>query len=570
VCVEEDLATSFVRIVSGKVEPVSNYLYPGVYIEEIRGPQQISGVGTSTTAFVGWTEKGPDEPTLIDSWNAFLAKFGNFTWGYNVPFAVYNFFAEGGAYAYVVSAKASDGLAAATVVVAPFQFTAASPGLWGNDLAIAIENYPWEDTPSTTLTPTFGIRVLYSAAKVEQDDSKKTVLERLITRYIKNNNLDSAKITRTVDYYVIEEFPGLTIKDLKKGANGQPSSLEAKINGQSLFLRVTVNAETPPAPTALAPALLVTGADSTSGTPVDYQGALAKLDPITDASLLVLPDTGMLDDLKTQQATIQQGINYCESRTPCDMFMIADAPFWLDPQTLRSFKRGEPITPPGATAAIDLENALNSDRGAIYYPWIDFFNTSTARSVTIPPSGAIAGTYSETDSRVGVFKAPAGIRDGKLSSAVSLTALVTEKAQGILNPDGINAIRSLPTYGIVTYGARTLSTDPSLIYISVRRLLTYIEMSLYRGLQWVVFEPNDQKLWGTVRRDVTVFLTQVWTAGGLFGAKDSDAFEVKVDASNNPPATRNQGLLYIDIKVAPVRPAEFVVLRIQQQTLPSA
>ncbi len=113
-----------------------------------------------------------------------------------------------------------------------------------------------------------------------------------------------------------------------------------------------------------------------------------------------------------------------------------------------------------------------------------------------------------------MFKAPAGIRDGKLSSAVSLTALVTEKAQGILNPDGINAIRSLPTYGIVTYGARTLSTDPSLIYISVRRLLTYIEMSLYRGLQWVVFEPNDQKLWGTVRRDVTVFLTQVWTAGG--------------------------------------------------------
>ncbi len=336
-------------------------------------------------------KRGPDEPTLIDSWNAFLAKFGNFTWGYNVPFAVYNFFAEGGAYAYVVSAKASDGLAAATVVHAPFQFTASSPGLWGNDLAIAIENYPWEDTPSTTLTPTFGVRVLYSAAKVDQDDSKKTVLERLITRYIKNNNLGSAKITRTVDYYVIEEFPGLTIKDLKKGANGQPSSLEAKINGQSLFLRVTVNAETPPAPTALAPALLVTGADSTSGTPVDYQDALARLDPITDASLLVMPDTGMLDDLKTQQATIQQGINYCEGRTPCDMFVIADAPFWLDPPTLRSFKRGEPITPPGATAAIDLENALNSDRGAIYYPWIDFFNTSTARSITILPPGPSQG-----------------------------------------------------------------------------------------------------------------------------------------------------------------------------------
>ncbi|MBX5483939.1 MAG: phage tail sheath family protein [Myxococcaceae bacterium] len=535
-----------------------------MYIEELPGPQQIAGAGTSTTVFVGWTERGPLEtPTQIDSWNAFTRTFGNFVWGRNTAYAVYNFFAEGGALAYVVRAAPNPPTSETTAVLelGNLAISASSPGAWGNLLGVLIENWPTETPPASTATPIFVLRVVYP-----QPTGTPSLMDQLVARFAEINQLPVVN-ANGANYWVVEQFPGLTANDLTKPDANSAAPIETRINAQSLFIRVAVNEPGPGTrpENVLTPAMLQGGAGDPSTTPVDYASALATLDPLNDISLLVLPDTAMIEDLGKQRATVQEAISYCEGRTPRDLFVIADAPFGLDVQDVVSFKSGaaspDSVVPAG--------NALNSSYGALYYPWIDFFNGLTSVNIPTPPSGAIAGTYAETDNRVGVFKAPAGITDGKLSSAVGLSNLVTSSDQDVLNPNGINALRMLPRYGIVTYGARTLSTDPSLTYVNVRRLLTYIEMSLYWGLQWVVFEPNDQKLWGAVNRDVTQFLTSVWQAGGLFGAQESEAFFVQVNAANNPPETRNQGLLFVDVGVAPVRPAEFVVIRIQQATLPT-
>ncbi|RKG72381.1 phage tail sheath family protein [Corallococcus exercitus] len=541
------------------------YRHPGVYIEELPGPQQISGVGTSTTVFVGWTEGGTvNQPVLIDSWNAFTRTFGNFVWGHNVPFAVYNFFAEGGSLCYVVRAAANPpaSMTFATSVQGSLTVRAAAPGVWGNKLAVLIENFPMENPPSATAKPTFVLRVLYAAPPT---GTPPTILDALVARYVVSNQLPSVA-TSSQTFWVLEEFSGLTSADLAKPVVTAQSAIESRINSQSLFIRASVTDITGTRPpNVIIPAPLAGGAGDAKTTPTDYASALTSLNPLNDINLLVLPDTGMVDDYGTQRTLVQQALTYCESRTPRDLFLIADTPVGLTVEELVAFKSGTA----SSSGLVPAGNALNSSYGALYCPWMDFFNGLTSRSVPIPPSGAIAGTYAETDRRVGVFKAPAGVLDGKLASAVGLTTLFTTTDQDVLNPNGINAIRNLPRYGIVTYGARTLSTDPSLTYISVRRLLIYIEISLYWGMQWVVFEPNDQKLWGAVNRDVTQFLTSVWQAGGLFGAREAEAFLVQVDAGNNPPETRNQGQLFIDISVAPVRPAEFVIIRIQQATLPT-
>jgi phage tail sheath protein FI len=188
----------------------------------------------------------------------------------------------------------------------------------------------------------------------------------------------------------------------------------------------------------------------------------------------------------------------------------------------------------------------------------------------VPPSGAVAGTYSYTDVARGVHKAPAGIVEGYLNSAVGIERLVTKGEQELLNPVGVNVIRSFPGTGIVLWGARTLSSDAQWKYVNVRRLLLFIEESIEQGIQCVVFEPNDLTLWARVRREISAFLSVVWQAGALFGATADQAFFVKVDEENNPPEVRDLGRLVIDVGVAPVKPAEFVIVRITQMTATAA
>jgi phage tail sheath protein FI len=208
--------------------------------------------------------------------------------------------------------------------------------------------------------------------------------------------------------------------------------------------------------------------------------------------------------------------------------------------------------------------ARQSDRGfgAMYYPWLYATNVITgATRMPTPPSGHVAGIYARVDGTRGVFKAPAN--EG-ISGVTSLVADVSRQDQEVLNPAGVNCIRSL-SEGIRVWGARTVAPSASeWRYIPVRRLFCMIEKSISRSTRWVVFEPNDLSLWKGIRRDVTAFLTLLWRQGALMGATPAEAFFVKCDAETNPPDVVDAGQVVIVVGIAPVKPAEFVIFKIGQ------
>jgi phage tail sheath protein FI len=208
-----------------------------------------------------------------------------------------------------------------------------------------------------------------------------------------------------------------------------------------------------------------------------------------------------------------------------------------------------------------------SDKGraAQYFPRImvrDPLSDST-EPVEVPPSGHIAGIWARTDATRGVHKAPA---NEVIRGALNVSRRITRAEQEVLNPAGINCIRFFPTEGIRVWGARTLSPPGEWIYLNVRRLFNMIEESIAKGTRWVVFEPNDRPLWQDIRRDVSAFLRTLWRDGALMGRTAEEAFFVKCDEETNPPESIDQGRVIIQIGIAPVKPAEFIVFRIGQHS----
>ncbi|NHZ72357.1 MAG: phage tail sheath family protein [Aquificales bacterium] len=224
-------------------------------------------------------------------------------------------------------------------------------------------------------------------------------------------------------------------------------------------------------------------------------------------------------------------------------------------------------TPPGLNAqqAKEWRDFVNFDTSfaALYYPWIEIADLSDSPNTSkkVPPSGHVVGIYNRVDADRGVHKAPA---NEVILGATNVEAGLTRGEQDTLNPIGVNCVRAFPGRGIRVWGARTLSSDGSWRYINVRRLFSQVGQSLDTGLQWVVFEPNDHTLWAKVRRDITAFLRVIWRGGALFGATPEQAFYVKCDAELNPPEIRDLGQLIIEVGMSPVKPAEFVILRLSQ------
>ncbi len=242
---------------------------------------------------------------------------------------------------------------------------------------------------------------------------------------------------------------------------------------------------------------------------------------------------------QTSPAVQDALLTHCETRK--DRFAILDSP--------------ESIS-----GGIDrLPKPRDSKYGAYYFPWIQVYDPDKG-NVYVPPSGHIAGVYSRTDSERGVHKAPA---NEQIRGALGLKYAVSKGEQDLLNPKGINAIRHL-NGAVRIWGARTLSTDPSWRYINVRRLFIMVESSIERATQWVVFEPNDHRLWKRVTRTISSFLTLLWRNGALMGTAPEQAFYVKCDDETNPPDVVDAGQLVVEIGLAPVKPAEFVIFRIGQ------
>jgi uncharacterized protein len=217
-------------------------------------------------------------------------------------------------------------------------------------------------------------------------------------------------------------------------------------------------------------------------------------------------------------------------------------------------------SPETITGGIDkLPKPRDSKYGAYYFPWIQVYDPDKG-NIFVPPSGHIAGVYSRTDSERGVHKAPA---NEIVRGALGMKYNVSKGEQDLLNPKGINAIRFM-NGAIRIWGARTLSSDPSWRYINVRRLFIMVESSIERATQWVVFEPNDHRLWKRVQRTISSFLTLLWRTGALMGTAPEQAFYVKCDEETNPPEVVDAGQLVVEIGLAPVKPAEFVIFRIGQ------
>jgi phage tail sheath protein FI/enoyl-CoA hydratase/carnithine racemase len=199
-------------------------------------------------------------------------------------------------------------------------------------------------------------------------------------------------------------------------------------------------------------------------------------------------------------------------------------------------------------------SSINSSYAAMYYPWV-----TTQNSVQLPPSGFVCGILARVDTARGVWRAPA---NETVTGAVDLQAAIDTHGQERLSAQGINSIRSFPSRGILLWGARTTSEDPLWKYVNVRRYFIYLEQSIYAGLQWVVFEPNGEPLWAGVRQTITNFLLNNWRSGALMGTKPEEAFYVRCDRSTMTQNDIDNGRTIAEIGVAPVRPAEFVIIRI--------
>lgn len=220
---------------------------------------------------------------------------------------------------------------------------------------------------------------------------------------------------------------------------------------------------------------------------------------------------------------------------------------------------------PAEPAPVDAARPRQSDYGAYYFPWLRAYDPLGGDIVDTPPSGHLAGVWARTDAERGVHKAPAN--QAIAGGVVDLAYRVTRQEQEVLNPAGVNCIRFFPELGIRVWGARTLAAEASESrYLNVRRLMNMIKESIAEGTRWIVFEPNDAFLWGSINREISNFLTRVWRDGALFGSTPQQAFFVKCDQETNPPEVRDAGQVVVLIGVAPVKPAEFVVFKISQST----
>ncbi|HYE97606.1 MAG TPA: phage tail sheath C-terminal domain-containing protein, partial [Planctomycetota bacterium] len=287
----------------------------------------------------------------------------------------------------------------------------------------------------------------------------------------------------------------------------------------------------------------------------EFEQGLNVLRGIDDVNLVCIPDAAANPD----RVSIQQAmIAHCLAPKLQDRFAILDSVLGA--------------LPSGPGSVEEQRQTVESERGfaALYYPWLRVREPipptrprpPLPTTILVPPSGHIAGVFARTDNDRGVHKAPANT---PVRGALGVERVLSDGQHGPLNLLGINVLRIFPESAqVMVWGART-TVDPDItdwLYVNVRRLMLFIEESIEEGIRFAVFEPNNLALWQKLKRTISDFLTRVWRDGALFGAKPEEAFYVRIDEALNPPASRAIGRLFIEIGVAPVRPAEFIIVRI--------
>jgi uncharacterized protein len=484
--------------------------YPGVYIEELpSGVHSITGVSTSITAFAGWAAKGPiDRAQLVLSWTDFIRSFGELDARSLLGFSVYQFFANGGTKAYVIRLAADDILTAGATIDGVLAIEAKNGGAWGNAYAI---------------------------------ETKQSAFDA--TRF-QVNVTDSSGI-------VVESFQNLSMDANDKRFVG------AVVNNESQIINASVvGAGTTPTDT-VAPVPLLGGDDGTVLAPND-PAFETKLFPISaDAGVFLLDRIDLFNLLcvpgETTPAVLSSIEGFCRDRRA---FLIADS------DGTASFSTYSGAGPDGALTG---DSAINA---AFYFPWVMAPNPlKENRPEAFPPCGFIAGLYARTDTNRGVWKAPAGT-DAGLVGVTGVAVPLTDGENGVLNPQAINCIRTFPVYGTIVWGARTLRGNDQIgsewKYVPVRRTALFIEETLYRSSKWIVFEPNDEPLWSQIRLNIGAFMHDLFRNGAFQGKTPKEAYFVKCDGETTTQTDINNGIVNIIVGFAPLKPAEFVIIKIQQ------
>ena len=508
------------------------YLSPGVYVEEVdKGARPIEGVGTAVAAFVGFAEQGPmNQATLVANWTQYTNVFGGFIAGSYLAHAVYGYFNNGGGSCYVTRLPGDDGAEQAAspkvqaalptrgkATIESLTITAIEAGVGEREITVEVAS-PSGEEPA-------------------EEEFNLVVRKGSTEEVFENVTLKKGKGVRNVVDVVNKESKLVRVAERESDL-----SLAERAPATGSYA-LTV-------PEAKAVAVKPIGSDVIVGNAAERTG-IAGLEAADDVTMLCVPELMALYQrgalsLEGVKAVQQAMIDHCENMK--DRFAVLDCPPGMNPQEIRDWR----MTQAG----------YDSKYGAVYYPWIKVANPlGNGEGVLVPPSGHMAGIYARSDTERGVHKAPA---NEIVRGALGLETQITKSEQDSLNPEGINCIRAFPGRGIRVWGARTLSSDAQWRYINVRRLFNFIEESIELGTQWIVFEPNDMDLWARIRRDVSAFLTRVWRDGALFGATPGEAFYVKCDEEINTVEIRDAGQVIIEIGLAPVKPAEFVIFRISQ------
>ena len=515
--------------------------YPGVYVEEIpSGVHTITGVATSITAFVGRTAQGPsdvpDAPVIINSFADYTRTFGPLDQKYPLGFAVRDFFLNGGATAVI--ARAAKNATYSQWTNDKLQLQAASPGTWSQNLRTRVT------VPDAATAAAIAAQLGVTAADV----FNVTIHDAVTGSEETFNNLTAIPSARQItgilqtQSLLVRTKPGWVAATPAK--NADPAAGKTNWNDD--------NASSPANPVGKDSDPLTASADfgdAGAGT------GLYLLDHTDLFNLLCIPPDTLGGDLPTDSLRADV-TKYCVARR---------ALFILDPPT--KWAKVSDITATNLAGDVGI-SGTDARNAAVYFPRVWEANPLQGGQLAVfPPCGIIAGVMAQTDTTRGIWKAPAGV-DAALVGATGLTVTMNDADNGQINPLGVNALRTFPIYGNIVWGARTLRGADALAddykYVPVRRVALFIEESLYRGLKWVVFEPNDEPLWAQIRLNVGAFMHDLFRQGAFQGGSPKDAYFVACDSTTTTQNDINLGVVNVIVGFAPLKPAEFVVLQIQQ------
>jgi Bacteriophage tail sheath protein len=511
----------------------ATYLAPGVSIEEVRSQvRPITGVATAITALPGRARRGVvNEPIAINSFADYERIFGGLWEGSSLGYAVQDYYLNGGSQAVVVRVVGT-GAGAAHLDVDTLSLDAASPGGWGTKLRARV------DHDTRPLLP---------------DEEP----ESLFNLYVRDDGTG-----------LVEQFRNVSI------TAGHPRQVDNVLRNESTLVRATGLLGTLPAANPDPPAGEGTwddnaanvkvqagdeGADGDSLVQGDFIGgtketdkeglyALLKADLFNLLCIAPYTPTGDVD-----APVITAAAKLCEDHRA--MLLVDPPSTWT--------------TKEAAKSGIAADIGTTSKNAALYFPRLRRPNPLHDNQLEdFVPSGALAGVFARTDSQRGVWKAPAGL-EATLVGVPGLTVPLTDAENGELNPLGVNCLRAMPAVGRVVWGARTLQGDDRFAsewkYVSVRRLANFLEESLLRGTLWVVFEPNDEPTWAQVRLNVGAFFHDLFRKGAFQGATPREAYFVKCDKETTTQTDQNNGVMNALVGFAPLKPAEFVVFKIEQK-----